>query len=155
MLVENIKITVDGKEIEVSKGTTLLEISKMFHNAGRRPIIAKVNDYVCELNVVPNANDRIEFLDCTNSIANRIYVNGLILVINYAFNEIYHGKNRITVKHSADKALCIETMEKITKEELMEVEKKMHIVVSANLPINKITVLKNEAIDYFKKTNDI
>ncbi len=154
MLAENIKLIVDGKEIEVSKGTTLLEISKMINNVGRRPIIARINDAICELNAVPNENDRVEFLDCTDSSANRIYVNGLILVINYAFNEIYRGKNRITVKHSADKALCIETMKNITKEELMEVEKKMHAIVDANLPISRITVLKKEAIDYFKKTND-
>lgn len=154
MLAENIKLIVDGKEIEVSKGTTLLEISKIINNVGRRPIIARINDAICELNAVPNENDRVEFLDCTDSSANRIYVNGLILVINYAFNEIYRGKNRITVKHSADKALCIETMKNITKEELMEVEKKMHAIVDANLPISRITVLKKEAIEYFKKTND-
>ena len=154
MLAENIKLIVDGKEIEVSKDTTLLEISKMIKYEGRRPIIARINDAICELNAVPNENDRVEFLDCTDSSANRIYVNGLILVINYAFNEIYRGKNRITVKHSADKALCIETMKNITKEELMEVEKKMHAIVDANLPISRITVLKKEAIDYFKKTND-
>ena len=82
MLAENIKLIVDGKEIEVSKDTTLLEISKMIKYEGRRPIIARINDAICELNAVPNENDRVEFLDCTDSSANRIYVNGLILVIN-------------------------------------------------------------------------
>ena len=155
MLVENIKINVDDMEIEVAKGTTLLEISKMFKNKGRKPIIAIVNDVICELTHVPNDGDSIEFLDCSSTHANRIYVNGLILLLNYAFNEIYHGKNRITVKHSVDKSVCIETDNTITKEELKNVEKKMLAVVEANLPITKMTVLKNEAIDYFKKTNDI
>ena len=49
MLVENIKVNVDGMEIEVSKGTTLLEISKMFKNKGRQPIVAIVNDGLYEL----------------------------------------------------------------------------------------------------------
>ena len=31
MIVENIKVSINGMEIEVSKGTTLLEISKMFN----------------------------------------------------------------------------------------------------------------------------
>lgn len=155
MLVDNIKVNVNGMEIEVTRGTTLLEISKMFKNKGRKPIIAIVNDSICELSHVPNDNDNIEFLDCVNSHANRIYVNGLILLLNYAFNEIYHGKNRITVKHSVDKSICIETDKKITKEELRDVEKKMKAIVEANLPITKMTVLKNEAIEYFKKTNDL
>lgn len=155
MIVENIKVSINGMEIEVSRGTTLLEISKMFNSTGRKPIIAKVNGDLCELNSIPNDNDEIEFFDLTNSIANRVYVNGLILLLNYAFNEIYRGKNIITVKHSVDKALCIETSSKITKSELSNIEKKMQSIVDANLPITKVTVLKTEAIEYFTKTKDI
>ncbi len=155
MIVENIKVSINGMEIEVSNGTTLLEISKMFNQEGRKPIIAKVNGAICELNMVPNDGDEIEFFDLTNSIANRVYVNGLILLLNYAFNEIYHGKNVITVKHSVDKSLCIETSSKITKTDLSNIEKKMHSIVDANLPITQVTVLKNEAIDYFNKTKDV
>ena len=155
MIVENIKIIIDGKEVEVSRDTSLLEISKMLKNKGRKPIVASVNDVVHELSYIPKENDNIVFLDVTSPLANRIYVNGLILLINYSFDELYHGKNRITVKHSVDKSVCIETDQKITKEELSNVAKKMKAVVEANLPISKMTVLKNEAIDYFKKTNDI
>ena len=155
MLVENIKVNVDGMEIEVSQGTTLLEISKMFKNKGKKPVVASVNDVICELNMVPQENDDIKFLDVTNNVANRIYVDGLTFLLNYAFNEIYHDMSIITVKHSVDKAVCIETNRKINKEQLKEVEKKMHVLVEANLPITKVTVLKNEAIDYFKKNNDL
>ena len=155
MLVENIKVNISGMEIEVSRGTTLLEISKMFKSDGGKPIIARVNGDICDLSTIPNENDDIEFLDLSNSIANRVYVNGLVLLLNYAFNEIFHGKNIITVKHSVDKAICIETSDKITKTDLNNVEKKMHAVVDANLPITKVTVLKNEAIEYFTKTKDM
>ena len=154
MLVENIKVNIDGMEMEVGKGTTLLEISKMFNTKERKPVIAKVNGDIHELSHVPNNNDIIEFLNVKDSIGNRVYVSGLILLLNYAFNEIYHGGNIITVKHSVDKALCIETSSKITKTDIQNIEKKMHSIVDANLPINKVTVLKNEAIEYFKKTND-
>ncbi len=155
MLVENMKVNISGMEIEVSRETPLLEISKLFKNEGRKPVVALVNDIVCELSHIPNENDNIEFLDSTSPHANRIYVNGLILLLNYTFNELYHDKNRITVKHSVDKAVCVEVDNKITKEDLADIEKKMRVVVEANLPITKITVLKKEAIDYFKKTNDI
>ena len=155
MLVENIKVNVNELEIEVSKGSTLLEISKMFNHGGKRPIIAKVNGAITELTSIANNGDNIEFYDVFNGVANRVYVNGLILLLNYAFNEIYHGKNMITVKHSVDKSLCIETLNKITKTELSNIEKKMQAVVDANLPITKVTVLKTEAIEYFTKTNDL
>ena len=155
MLVENIKVNISGMEIEVSKGTNLLEISKMFNKEGRKPIIAKVNGEICELNVVPSNDDEIEFLDLTDPVANRVYINGLILLINYAFNELYRGKNIITVKHSVDKSVCIETSSKITKTDINNIEKKMQAIVDANLPITKVTVLKTEAIEYFNKTKDL
>ena len=155
MLVENIKVTISGMEIEVGKNTTLLEISKMFKNdSKRKPVIAKVNGQYKELMEMANNDDNIEFLDLTDATANRVYLSGLIFLLNYAFNEIYHGENIITVKHSADKALCIETSKKITKEELEKVESKMKSIVDANLPITKMTVLKSEAIEYFNKVKD-
>ena len=156
MLVDDIKVNISGMEIEVSKTTTLLEISKMFKSEGkRRPIIARVNNKICELNVVPKENDDIEFLDLTNKAANRVYLNGLIFLLKYAFNEVFGNNNVVTVKHSADKALCVETSSKITKEQLKKIEDKMRSIVDANLPITKITVLKSEAIEYFKKINDL
>ena len=63
MLVENMKINISGMEIEVSKGTPLLEIAKLFKKEGKKPIVALVNDIVCELTHIPNENDNIEFLD--------------------------------------------------------------------------------------------
>ena len=130
MLTENIKVDITGMEIEVAKGTTLLEISKMFNSENkRRPIIAKVNGLYKELTEIANNNDNIEFVDLTDNTANSVYLNGLIFLLNYAFNEIYHGNKIITVKHSADKGLCIETSKKITKEELVTIEDKMKVIV--------------------------
>ena len=154
--MDNIRVSINGMEIEISRGTSFLEISKMFNNTNKRkPILVKVNDHYKELNNLANDGDKIEFCDLTDQTANRVYLNGLIFLVNYAFNEIYKGKNKIVVKHSADKALCIETAKKITEEELKLIEQKMRSIVEANLPITKTTVLKSEALDYFEKNNDL
>lgn len=156
MLIDNVKVIVDGIELEVTKGTTYLELSKMFSSGEKRkPILVRVNGRYRELNEEVRSNDDIKFCDLTDMTANRVYLNGLIFLVNYAFNEIYKGKNTVVVKHSADKAMYMETTKKITKEELLEVEKMMRSIVEVNLPINKITVLKSEAIDYFAKTKDL
>ena len=155
MLTNIIKVMVSGQEIEINSGTTLLEISKMFANKGKRQaIVAKVDGHYRELFEEAKNGNQIEFLDLTDCGANRIYLNGLILLVNYAFYQIFGNKNIVTVKHSADKALCFETSQKISKEKLKEVEKKMRAVVEANLPITKMTVLKSEAIEYFHKMHD-
>lgn len=154
MLSDVIKISVSGMEMEVTKGTTLLEISKMFNKEGRPAVIAKVGNHFVELNEVALPGSEIEFCDVTHYYANRVYASGLIFLINYAFNEIFRGKNTIVVKHSADRSICIETTKPITKEDIKKVEDKMKSIVDANLPITKVTVLKKEAIDYFNKSHD-
>lgn len=153
MLIENIKVNVSGMEIEVAKNTTLLEISKMFkQDSLHKIVLAKVNNRYRELIDIAYDGDNIEFCDLTDKTANRVYLNGLIFLTKYTFNEVFGKRNGIVVKHSADKALCIETTNKITREELKKVEEKMRVIVEANLPIHKVTVLKNEAIEYFLKT---
>ena len=154
MFSEKIEVSVNGMSMDIAKGTTLLEVSKMFSTEGRPSIIAKVDGHYTEMNEVARPNTNIELCDLTDYYANRVYVNGLIYLINYAFNEIFKGKNMIIVKHSADKAICIETTKKITKEELKDVSAKMKSIVDANLPITKVTVLKREAEEYFTKTHD-
>ena len=156
MLIENIKVNVGSMEIEVAKNTTLLEVSKMFNHEGKHKIVlAKVNGKYHELFDVCYDGDNIEFCDLTDKTANRVYLSGLIFLVKYTFNELFGKKNGIVVKHSADKALCIETTSKITPEELKKVEEKMRVIVEANLPIHKVTVLKSEAIEYFTKYNSI
>ncbi len=152
MLIENIKVNVGGMEIEVAKNTTLMEISKMFnHDGPHKIVLARVNNRYRELSDIAYDGNEIEFCDLTDKVANRVYLNGLIFLVKYAFNEVFGKKNKIIVKHSADMALCIETTSKITKEDLTKIENKMKAVVEANLPIHKVTVLKSEAINYFEK----
>ena len=155
MLIENINVEVSGMQMEVSKSTTLLELSKMFNIESKHKIIlARVNNHYKELQNVVHSNDKIEFCDLTDKTANRVYLNGLIFLVKYSFNAVFGKKNGIIVKHSADKALCVQTIKKITRDDLKKVEDKMREVVTANLPIVKVTVLKTEAFEYFKKHND-
>ena len=154
MFSDKIEVSVNGMSMDIAKGTTLLEVSKMFSSEGRPSIIAKVDGHYVEMTEVARPNTEIELCDLTDFYANRVYVNGLIYLLNYAFNELYKGKNMIVVKHSADKAICIETTKKITKEELKQVSAKMKSIVDANLPITKVTVLKREAEEYFLKMHD-
>ena len=128
MLSDVIKVSVGGMEIEITKGTTLLEVSKMFNKEGRPAVIAKVGNRFVELNEVALPGAEIEFCDVTHYYANRVYASGLIFLINYAFNEVFKGKNTIIVKHSADKSICIETNKPITKEDLKEVEDKKKVL---------------------------
>lgn len=152
-MIENIKITVMGESKEVSKGTTYLELSKMYQNNFKNPIIiAKQNSNYKELNDKVEKGGNIEFFDYNEREANRVYLNGLVYLTIYAFKELFHGN--IRVKHSIDKGLYIETDVVLNEEKITEVKNKMHEYVSMNLPIDKINVNRIDAIKYFESIGD-
>lgn len=155
-MLENIKVYVDEKEVIIKKGITLLELSKMYDNMFlHKIIIAKVDSEYHELNDPINKTCHIEFFDLTDNFANRVYLNGLVYLTNYCFKEVFGTKGYLNTKHSADKGLYIESSIKLTREMLQILEDKMQEVVKDNLRIHKVTILRDDAINYFNETGDV
>ena len=155
-MLENIKVYVDEKEEIIKKGITLLELSKMYDNMFlHKIIIAKVDSEYHELNDPINKTCHIEFFDLTDSFANRVYLNGLVYLTNYCFKEVFGTKGYLNTKHSADKGLYIESSIKLTREMLQILEDKMQEIVKDNLKIHKVTILRDDAINYFNETGDV
>lgn len=155
-MLENIKVYVDEKEVIIKKGITLLELSKMYDNMFlHKIIIAKVDSEYHELNDPINKTCHIEFFDLTDNFANRVYLNGLVYLTNYCFKEVFGTSGYLNTKHSADKGLYIESSIKLTREMLQILEDKMQEVVKDNLRIHKVTILRDDAINYFNETGDV
>ena len=152
-MIENIKVTVMGEEKEVAKRTTYLELSKMYQNKFNNPIIvAKQNGHYKELSDRIEVIGDIQFFDYNDREANRIYLNGLVYLVIYAFKDLFKGN--IRVKHSIDKGLYIETDTRIDEEKITFLKKRMNELVAMNLPIDKINVDRMDAIKYFESVND-
>lgn len=155
MNFSNIQIKVLNKTLEVIQGTTLLEISKLVEEHFKYPIIlAKIDNEYLELNYKVMENCTIEFLDLTDSFANRVYVNGLIFLVIYSTKEKY-PELKLRVLHSIDKGLYIETNQKITSDIVDHIKEKMEEVVARGMEISKINVTRMDAIDYFKSRDDL
>ena len=88
MLSDVIKVSVGGMEIEITKGTTLLEVSKMFNKEGRPAVIAKVGNHFVELNEVALPNTEIEFCDVTNYL--RLYNMSAKELITKVIQDVYN-----------------------------------------------------------------
>lgn len=155
MNFSNIQIKVLNKTLEVIQGTTLLEISKLVEEHFKYPIIlAKIDNEYLELNYKVMENCTIEFLDLTDSFANRVYVNGLIFLVIYSTKEKY-PELKLRVLHSIDKGLYIETNQAITSDIVDHIKEKMEEVVARGMEISKINVTRMDAIDYFKSRDDL
>ena len=154
-MLENIDVVVNGKKAVVKKGITLLELSKLYeHEYMHKIIIAKVDLEFHELNDIITKPCNIEFFDLTDPFANRVYLNGLIFLVNFCFNELYKKKGYLSTKYSADKALYIESSCKLTREMVAELEDSMNKVVNSGLRIHKVTILRTDAINYFNEIGD-
>ena len=156
LMLENIIVKIKEKDVEVKKGISLLELSKLYENEfDHKIVIAKVDSDYHELNDTINKSCNIEFLDLTNPYANRIYLNGLIYLANFCFTELFHDKGYLSTRYSADKGLYIESSCKLTREMLRDLEIHMNEVVNGNLRIHKVTILRDDAISYFNNIGDV
>ena len=154
-MLENIDVIVNGKKVTIKKGITFLELSKMYDDEFLHKIIlARVDSDYHELSDQIYKPCNIEFLDLTDSYANRVYLNGLIYLINYCFGELFGNKNHLLTRHSADKGLYIECTGKLTRDMIIDLESKMNEVVKDNLRIHKVTILREDAIKYFNEIKD-
>ena len=124
-MIEEIKVTVNGKEDTVSRGITLLQLSKEYQKDYRFPIIlASVNNTYRELNYVINDPCGITFYDLNSKIGNRSHIAGLTFLLVVAVKEMFGLDATLKVMHSLDKGIYIETSFPLTETILKSIAKK-------------------------------
>lgn len=147
-----IKVKVMGEDREIIKGTTFLELSKDYQDKFKNPIIlAKAGKEYKELRDQINTPCDITFLDLKEKMANRVYVNGLIYLTIYAFEQLFAKRITLRVKHSIDKGIYIETSGKIKEEDIDNVIIEMKKIVAQDKEIERLHATRLDAIDYFQK----
>jgi len=153
---ETFIVKVMGEDHEISKGTTYYELSKLFKDKFKYPIIAaKVEGQFKFLNREISGPREIEFYDLTTRLSNKIYVSGLILLTVTAIHELYGESHNIKVRHSIDKGLYIETTFPIDEQKLAEIKVRMLSLIEKDIAINKCNVSRMEALNYYTKKGDL
>ena len=154
-MIETIEVTIHGKKYQMSKGRTLDDISKEFQKEYKYPILlASVNNKLKELNYKVNDDATIEFFDLTSKSGNRTLISGLTYVLLYAIKKLYGDEADMSVQHSLDKGIYIETNFRLTENKVKNIKEMMKSIVEADMPIIKSTVDRSEAIKYFESIND-
>ena len=155
-MIETIEVKIKNKKYQLSKGMTLEEISKEFQKEYKYPILlAKVNNKLEELTSTVNDNATITFYDLTTREGNRTHISGLTYVLLYAVKKLFGETANITVQHSLDKGIYIETNFKLTENRIKNIKEAMKKVIEADMSITKSTVDRQEAIKYFESKQDL
>ena len=155
-MIEEVKVTINGKEETIPSGITLLQLSKEYQKDYRFPIIlASVNNVYRELSYVVNDSCGITFYDLNSKIGNRAHIAGLTFLLIVAVKEIFGLDANIVVMHSLDKGIYIKTSFPLTETILKTIARKMLKLVEMDLSITKVSVERISAIHYFESINDL
>lgn len=142
---------------EFPMGVSLKEVSESFQNYFSFPIlVAKVDNDIAELSETISKKCKIDFFDRSSSVGNGVYGRSLQFLLIAAVKRIYGEKTEILVEHSIDKGFYCELPQiPIDKKSGKEIEKMMQQIVKENLIIQKISVVRSDAIKYFKKQKQL
>ena len=152
---ETVEITIGGKKYKYSKGITLEEVLAEHQVDRKYPILlARFNNRLRELSYEVNEDAKVEFLDLTTHEGNRVHINGLILVLLYAINNLYGESAKIRVEHSLDKGIYIKTKFKLTEDKTNKIKEAMKDIISKDMPITRLNIDRLEAMQYYREIGE-
>ncbi|NLC48735.1 MAG: hypothetical protein GX758_05205, partial [Tenericutes bacterium] len=148
-------ICEDGKILEVQRGITVAELLKMI-NEDDQVIALRVNGAASPTNMEIMNDAYIKYIKISDRIGRKIYIKGLQYVYILAVKELYGDNVVVNIKHSIDKGIYTEINMKrhIDGDVVKAIKNKMKSLIAADLPIKKVSVSRDDAIDYVKSQKD-
>lgn len=150
-----LNLQVMGKTMKVKKGTTFLELAKLFEGQFETAIfLAKQGNRLRELKSVIKKEEPIYFLDLTDIDAMRVYTRGVCFMMIKSVKDILGANAPVVIEHSIHKSYYCEIRQPgFTVDEafLKELESKMHEMAEKDIPICKHVHSKEEACDLVRK----
>ncbi|MFR0823087.1 MAG: nucleoside kinase [Clostridia bacterium] len=150
------KIVYEDKVLQVHENVTVIEALNVEIKKAKVEVIAcKINHEVKPLNYVLQEEDRVELLNVSDRDGARIYTRGLLFIMAMAFHEVY-PEALLTVNYQLNSSMLCEIYKTIpTAEMIQRVREKMQEIIDKDLPIKKVEMSKEKALEFMEKENTI
>lgn len=151
---KKISISFRGSDIkEFDSGVTLYEISEAYKQYFNYPIlIGTVDSDMVELSEKITRSCTVDFFDRSSEVGNQIYSRSTQFLLILAVKELFKDGVEVVIEHSIDKGYYCEIHgTDIDKPFIRNIEEKMKELVKEDLPIEKISVSRLDAIKYFER----
>lgn len=151
---KKISISFRGSDIkEFDSGVTLYEISEAYKQYFNYPIlIGTVDSDMVELSEKITRSCTVDFFDRSSEVGNQIYSRSTQFLLILAVKELFKDAVEVVIEHSIDKGYYCEIHgTDIDKPFIRNIEEKMKELVKEDLPIEKISVSRLDAIKYFER----
>lgn len=150
------EVTIEGKKVSVTQGTTLNELAAYYDGDDKDDIIlAFVDGKLSELGNIIEKDCKIEFLTITSDSGYKTYTRGMIFLLVKSVFDVIGRDNieRFVVKFSLGTGYYCEYKGKteLTQDILNNIDEKMRALVKQDIPFGKKSVGTDYAIDLFRK----
>lgn len=155
---KQITVTVMGQEIQLNKGTTLLELSKSYKDAFISPIvIAIVDNKLKELDYHIEESCQIIFLDISDKDGYKTYQRSILFLMVKAVRDVIGNNDYIEtiIHYSINSGIyCeIKSNQTLNEELLTKIKKRMDALVAADISLERKPVKVDVAREIFEKQN--
>lgn len=154
MAVNPMHIFIDGKQMTIESGTTLLQLAEQLQPEYPYPILgAALNNKLYGMHDRPQEGDRVSFFDVTSATGNRIYQLSLTFVLIKAVRELYSDDAELSVEHSLSTGLYCELKMPIPLDEaeVKRIRHRMAEIIDEDLPFDYEPLPKKEAMEFFRR----
>ncbi len=143
----------NGEKKEFEKNTSYYDISRAF-NYGKEILGVKINNEFISLSKKATNDAIVKFVDLNDVTGNKVYKSGLKFIFEVALKEVFPTLE-IHYLHSVPKGFLGEIAGdiNITPEDLKKIRKEMDNIIEEDIPIQKLTVKKKEAIEFYHLRN--
>jgi len=148
------EITIDGKKQQFDKP---IRVKDLLEEENFSYPVARVNNRLRELSYLFSYDATVEFLTLSSVEAMAVYEASLRYLIAMAFKNIY-PQYKIKFKYSISRSIfCyITNDENVNIEDiLLHVEAEMLRLIKADIPFERVTYSKEDAIAFYEKENYI
>src|SRR5574344_228683 len=157
-MAKKIKVNFRGAEtLEFDEGITYKEVATSFQHHFSYPIlIAKVDNQLKGLKETLTRKCDLDFYDRSTIVGNSTYGCSVQMLLIVAIKKLFGEKAEIRIENSlGDGIYCeLEDME-VNKRIIAQIEAKMRALVNEDLYFTKLSVLRMDAIKFFKKKNQL
>ena len=125
-----ITITVEGRKLNVEKGSSIERVKEGFYpNSNVIIVAAYVNNKLRELTYSITEECNISFVDLSSQDGVRIYQRSLTFLLVKAFSDVFPGET-IQICHSVSKGLFFESSVKgLNENDVQNIETRMEELV--------------------------
>lgn len=150
-----LEVKIENKIKFIQKGTSLYKVFKDNYEPQNIPVtLVKINGKYFEFTSSLEESGDFNPVDITDSMGNRAYERTLQFVLIKAAHDIFKDK-KLIIEHSLDKSIFGEVIKDtpLNKEEIARIKARMLEIIKKDMPISKIRVAREKAIDIFTKYN--